>query len=71
MAISAFFISAIFFSITRAVHFQAEPGKWRCFKDIVPDNFTLEIETILLEEEVLNSILVYNDELLSDGYIPN
>lgn len=62
---------AFVLNITKAVYFQAEPDKWRCFQDTVITNYTLEMETIILDEAVLNHIVQANDDLQAKGYKPN
>ena len=44
-----------------AVYFMAEPDKWRCFKDTVVSNYTLEMEVQVLDEPVLDNIVEANN----------
>lgn len=57
--------------LAQAVYFMAEPDKWRCFKDTVVSNYTLEMEVQILDEPVLDNIVEANNKLKLDGYAPN
>jgi len=54
-----------------AVYFMAEPDKWRCFKDTVVSNYTLEMEVQVLDEPVLDNIVEANNELVLQGFAAN
>jgi len=54
-----------------AVYFMAEPDKWRCFKDTVVSNYTLEMEVQVLDEPVLDNIVEANNQLVLQGYPAN
>lgn len=50
---------------------MAEPDKWRCFKDTVVSNYTLEMEVQVLDEQVLDNIVEANNNLKVQGYQAN
>jgi hypothetical protein len=57
--------------LTQAVYYLAEPDKWRCFKDTVVTNYTLEMEVQILDEVVLDNIVEANNQLRIQGAQPN
>lgn len=68
---------------TSAVYFEAEPDKWRCFLDTVVTNYviiiqpstfllqTLEMEVQILDEDVLSGIVEANEQMTTEGSVPN
>ena len=50
---------------------MAEPDKWRCFKDTVVSNYTLEMEVQVLDEQVLEMLVDANTQLKLQGFTPN
>lgn len=70
MAKLALLIAALF-SYAQAVYFMAQPDTWRCFIDTIVSNYTLEMEVVILEENVLDQIVQANDLQKAQGYVPN
>lgn len=67
----SFLVSLAALCQVQAVYFMAEPDKWRCFKDTVVSNYTLEMEVQVLDEQVLDNIVEANNNLKVQGYPAN
>jgi hypothetical protein len=57
--------------MVNGLHFYAERGKQYCFRDVLASNYTLEMEVIVHDEDVLQDLLRANDDLIARGKTAN
>ena len=54
-------------TMANGLHFYAEKNKWYCFKDSLASNYTLEMEVIVHDQEVLEMLVEANDAMIARG----
>ena len=69
MAVSVCLLSLL--NSVQAMHFYAKKNQWTCFKDMLASNYTLEMEVIVLDKRVLQTLIDANDALEARGKPPN
>ena len=57
--------------IVSGLHYYAERDKWQCFKDVLASNYTLEMEVMVHDPDVLQTLIESNDELIARGKVAN
>ena len=57
--------------MVQGMHFYAKRDQWYCFKDMLATNYTLEMEVIVHDPNVLQTLLEANDRLIERGKTAN